>query len=183
MAKPVEITPQEQALTEAQALLQHWIKTKSYLAKALSDEPITREEEMAFLTTKTEIGKYQKSVSMKLPPGVTLGPDKLQEILRQAISISHLRSLPKNDRNLLITNWHYVFVHISQAFGCLQFVAQGWTPRPRVMKQGTALSDLKGAAAHSGDVKKSKKKGVMKQAWVWILFVILVAATFYFRLR
>ena len=83
--------------------------------------------------------------------------DKIQEILRQSISINHLRGLPKADRASLLISWHAVFVYMSQALGVLQFINEGYDPPPRQRKAGTGLKDLKGAAAGDSGKKKPKK--------------------------
>lgn len=168
-------TPAESNLAEAQQLLQLWVRLKAFLVKAEGQDPISREEEQAFLDTKSEISRAQRSVSTKLPPGVTIAPERLQEILRQSISISHVRALPKNDRTVLMANWHYVFIYLSQAVGGFQLVAEGYKPPPRAEKKGTGLKDLKGAAAGSAE----KKKSPLKSPIFWIVLIGLAAGVYF----
>src|SRR5687767_1477136 len=98
-------SPNEAALTEAQNLMQLWLRTKAYFAKANNEEPITREDEQVFLETKSEISKFQRTLTPKLPQDVSFGADRMQDLLRQSISIGHLRNLPKADRAMLMANW------------------------------------------------------------------------------
>lgn len=161
-------TPAEANLAEAQTLLQLWVKAKAFFAKADTQEPVSREEEQAFLDMKSEISRAARSVGPKLPQGVTFAPEKLQEILRQSISISHVRAMPKADRSTLMGNWHHVFIYMSQAVGALQFIAEGYVPPPRAAKAGTGLRDLKGAA---GGKTPQKKKSVLKSFWFWAVLI------------
>lgn len=166
--------PAEANLAEAQQLLQLWVRLKAFLTKADSTDPISREEEQAFLDTKSEISRSQRTILAKLPLGVTIAPDRLQEIMRQSISISHVRVLPKTDRTVLLANWHYVFIFVSQAVGGFQFVAEGYNPPPRTEKKGTGLKDLKGAASHGNKKKKSR----LKSPLLWIVLIGIAVAAF-----
>lgn len=159
----------EQALQESQQLLQLWLQTKGFLAKAFTETPVSAEEERAFLETKSAVSQYTRIVSQKLPPSVKIGGERMQDLLRQAISISHLRGLPKNDKLTLIANWHAAFVNLARAVGCLQFVVQGYIPSQKEVKTGTSLKDLRGG----GSSKKAKSSGNAKK---WIFRLILLAA-------
>ncbi len=169
-------TPAEANLAEAQHLLQLWVKMKAYLAKAETQEPLSREDEQGFLDTKSEISRAQRSVYSKLPLGVNFAADRLQEILRQAISLTSIRALPKNDRAVFMGLWHSVFIYLSQTVGAFQFVAEGYVPPPRTVKAGTGIKDMKGAA---GAKVEKKKKSVLKSPLAWIVFMGAAAAAFY----
>lgn len=149
------LSPKEVALQEAQNLMQLWIRTKSFLLKAISEQPITREDEQAFLETKSDISRYQRVLGPKLPEDADFGASRMQELLRQSISIGHLRGLPKSDKQNLLTAWHHVFIRLSRATGALQFVVEGYVPPPRKAKATGNISEMKGAA---GAEKKKKKK-------------------------
>jgi len=177
MAAPKPPSPAEVALGDAQTLLQLWLKTRGFLNKATTEEPVTRDDEQQFLETKSEVSKYQRTVATKLPPDVSFGADRMQEILRQSISIGHLRALPKNDKNNLIVNWHYVFINLSRALGCLQFLAEGYVPPPRVRTGGTGIKDMKGAARSESE--KPKPKGALKKPSTYIILAIIGAAVYF----
>lgn len=166
--------PAEANLAEAQQLLQLWVRLKAFFVKADGTDPISREEEQAFLDTKSEISRSQRTISTKLPLGLSIAPERLQEILRQSISISHVRVMPKSDRAVLLANWHYVFIYLSQAVGGFQLVAEGYDPPPRAAKKGTGLKDLKGAAAHTG----KKKKSPLKSPLLWIVLIGIAIGLF-----
>lgn len=155
----------ETALQESQQLLQLWLRVKGFLAKAFVDTPVSPEEERSFLETKSAVSQYTRMVSQKLPPDVKIGGERMQDLLRQAISISHLRGLPKADKQALIANWHAAFISLSRAVGCLQFILQGYVPSQKQTKSGTNIKDLKGK-------KKKKEVNVGK----WVVRLILLAA-------
>lgn len=144
----------EQALQESQQLLNMWLQTKGYIAKAFTDTPVPQEEEKAFLQVKSSVSQYTRHVSQKLPPDVKIGGERMQELLRQAISIGHLRALPKADKQALVSNWHAAFINLARAVGCLQFMSEGYLPTAKSTKSGTTLKDLKG-----GNKKKSRDWG------------------------
>jgi hypothetical protein len=173
---PKPPTQAEAALAEAQALLQLWLKAKGFLAKATTEDPITREEEQVFLETKSAISKYQRTMINKVPPDISFGADKMQDILRQSISINHLRGLPKADKQTLAANWHHAFIHLNRAMGCLQFLAEGFVPPPRVKQQGSGIKDMKGAAASK---EAPKKKGVLARPGTWIFLALAGGAVWY----
>lgn len=175
---PKPPSPAEVAHTESQGLLQLWVKIRAFLLKAETQDPITREEEQGFLETKSELSRAVRSILSKLPAGVTIAADRLQDILRQSIAIGHLRGMPKADKSALITNWHYVFIHLSRAVGAFQMIAEGYVPPARQAKQGTGVRDMKGAAANA---PPEKKKSFLKSKGLWALILIGIAgAAWYF---
>ena len=169
---PKPPTPHEAALAEAQNLMQLWLRTKTFFAKANTEDPVGREDEQSFLETKSEVSKYQRTLGPKLPSDVTFGAEKMQDLLRQSISIGHLRALPKPDRQMLMYNWHMVFTYLSRAVGALQFLVEGYNPPPKAAKGkgGSNISQLKGAASGSKEKKGSFISG--KTIAIIILFAV-----------
>ncbi|MBX7246600.1 MAG: hypothetical protein K1X53_13975 [Candidatus Sumerlaeaceae bacterium] len=169
-------TPTEQALAEAQKLLQLWVAVKAYFMRACTEEPIVKENEQAFLETKSEVSKLQRMLTSKMPEGLVFGNDRMQDFLRQAISMSHLRGLTKADRATMLSLWHYVFIYLSQAAGALQFINEGYTPRPKTKgKGGSNISDLKGAASK----KKEAKPNPLTSPKTWVVILLLGAAGYF----
>ncbi len=167
----------EAALRESQQLLNLWLQTKGFLAKAFTESPVAHEEEKAFLETKSAVSQYTRTVSQKLPPDVKIGGEKMQELLRQAISIAHLRGLPKADKQTLIANWHAAFVQLARAVGCLQFITEGFQPTAKTIKSGTGIRDLKGGK------KKKEGAGAGKIIMRLIILAAIAAAAWYFMNR
>lgn len=179
---PKPPTPAELAFAEAQRLTSLWIALRNFFAKAVTEDAITREDEQAFLETKSEISKLQRTLSAKMPEGIKFAADRMQDLLRQSISLQHLRALPKADRQGLLATWHYVFIWLSQATGALQYISEGYKydPATRAKKAvGTQLSDLKGAASTA----KSKGPGALANAKLWIAIALIGGALFYIGKR
>ena len=175
MAAPKPPTPHEVALAEAQNLIQLWLRTKQYFSKANNEEPIAREDEQAFLETKSDISRLSRTLSTKMPVSVSFGGQQMQELLRQSISIGHLRNLPKTDRQQLMAQWHQVFIYLSQAAGALQFMVEGYTPPERAKKgSGTDIKELK-KGAHGG---AEQKKNPILTGKFWFVLLLLAGAGF-----
>ncbi len=156
-----------------------WVRTKAYFAKANTEEPITREDEQQFLELKSEITKYQRTVAPKMPADVGFGADKMTDLLRQSISISHLRGLPRPDRVVMFGTWHHVFIQMCRAVGALKFISEGYTPPARQKGTGGAnISDLKKAAAKKGD-----GEGGGGKVKIVVALVLIAAAVYMFVLK
>ncbi len=156
----------EEALQQSQQLLNMWLQTKGFLAKAFTDTPVTPEEEKSFLQTKSGVSQLTRTVSQKLPPDVKIGGERMQELMRQAISIGHLRGMPKADKQTIIANWHAAFVELARAVGCLQFIAEGFIPTPKAVRSGGGNKVLKGGAVIT------KKKESSAKGWIKIILAL-----------
>ncbi len=175
--KPKAPTPTELALNDAQALLEIWLRIKAYFVKAASDEPITPEDERIFLDLKSEVQRLQRLLKNKMVAGLSFGEQRMADLLRQSISIQHLRELPKMDRQLLVNSWHYCFIHLARAVGALQFIAEGYRPSTTKEKTGGGpnISELKGGGG--GEAKKKKKANV--PIGKYVLVIALLGAAVY----
>ncbi|MCX7020063.1 MAG: hypothetical protein NTY46_13955 [Candidatus Sumerlaeota bacterium] len=166
----------ELALSDALNLLRHWLKIKFFFAKAITDEPISRDDEQAFLETKSDITKIQRVLGPKLPEGISFGVEKMRDMLRQSISIDHLRTLPAADRRGLLSMWHYVFIYLGQAVGALQFIVEGYVPPPRTgRRRGASIDELKKTAAGS----KSSKVGNIANPKFWVSIILIAGAAWF----
>lgn len=166
----------ESALQEGQQLLSLWLKVKGFIAKSFSDAQLVPEEEKAFLEAKSAVSQYTRIVSQKLPPGVKIGGESMQDMMRQAISMGHLRGLPKADKQVLLANWHASFITLARAVGCLQFVVEGYVPSNKEVKTGTGVKDLKG--------KKTKEsKGWGKLIGRLLFWAVVAAAVWWYLNR
>jgi hypothetical protein len=111
-----------QLLEDTRTLLKHWTRVRDFLLMAFQNEPIPREQEQAFLQLKSETARSQRVVSSKIPEELAFGSDKITDFLRQAISISHLRSLPLADKRGLVGAWHVASVMLHRAAGALEYI-------------------------------------------------------------
>lgn len=179
MAKQKEkpLSQAELVLQDAQALLEIWLRIKAYFVKAASEDPITPEDERVFLDLKSEVQRLQRLLKNRMIAGLDFGDQRMQELLRQSISIRHLRELPRADRALLVNSWHHVFIYVARTVGALQFIAEGYRPPEKAGKGGGAnISELKGTAG--GSDKKKKKKDGPPIAKIIIVIVLLGAAVY-----
>lgn len=152
--------------------MQLWLRTKAYFVKANTDDPVSPEEERAFLDIKSEIQRLQRILRGKLIANITFGAEKMQDLLKQSISIKHLRELPRADRQGLLNAWHFVFIHLGRATGALQFIAEGYVP-PQRAKTGSGgnISDLKKGAAKTAP---KEKPPIVKIIVVLVLLIVAV---------
>ncbi|MCX7626175.1 MAG: hypothetical protein N2Z21_08195 [Candidatus Sumerlaeaceae bacterium] len=174
--KPKQQTQAELALQDAQALLEIWLRIKAFFVKAASEEEITPEDERNFLDLKSEVQRLQRLLKNKMVAGLSFGEQRMQDLLKQSISIKHLRELPKMDRQLLVNSWHFVFVHLARAVGALQFIVEGYRPSAQAAKTGGGpnISELKGGAAGEGKGKKKERAPIGKYILVIVLLGVAI---------
>ena len=86
------------------------------------------------------------------------GGDKAAVMLKQCVSVGHMRSLTPPDRRTLLKDWHGIFIQLSRSVGAFKFLSEGYVPPPRKKAAasgmpggGTTLAGIKSAGA-------SKKK-------------------------
>ena len=107
-----------------------------------------------------------ENVSILLFADLQFGSDKITDFLRQAISVSHLRGLPLNDKRGLVGSWHVASVMLHRAVGALEFVTE--TQQKFVDKK----KRLRGIKAIKAEAAAEAKKSI----WPMVLGVILLAA-------
>ncbi len=149
-------TPEDRELLlkEAKQLLSCWLRIREFLLMAFQNDPITPEQEKTFLELKSETARSQRVVAQKIQEDLKFGSDKITDFLRQAISIAHLRSLPMNDKRLLVSVWHVGSVMLHRAVGALEFIAETNIEIKRSKGGPRGIKAIKSEAA--GIAKKSK---------------------------
>ena len=154
-------------LNDLKMLYDLWNTIKGYLLMAFTNEPISPDVEGIFLDVKSHTSKYLRVVAEKIDAHqFRYDPEKISLLLRQAISVTHLRSLPMADRKTLFELWHEVYVHLSQVLGAFLFIMEGYQPLKKE-KKITSIASLKKGA--SGTRKKESNIGK-------VIAVILVIA-------
>lgn len=140
----------------AQTALEHWLGFKRYFFRAFSNDPVTTEDEAGFLDVKRQIVSVTRSLGERLSgQDFYYGGDRISALLKQCVSVDHLRSLPLADRKALYKEWHMAFVHLSRTVGAFKLLSEGYVPPPRVVKtekSGTSIASIKGS--QSGAHKK-----------------------------
>lgn len=166
----------EDILEDLTEIYNLWIKMKKFLLRSLSDSPLSGDTEQKFLNVKSQTSKYLRILAEKIDPHqFQYDPEKIQNILRQAISVTHLRGLPVSDRKNLLVLWHEVHVHLAQVLGAFKLISHGYQPKKKVKKDSSIAALKKGAS----DKKSKKKSGAGKAVLIIVLLIIVGAAIFF----
>ena len=102
------------------SLLGLWTKFRKYFLRSFTQDPIAREEEEDFLEVKSNIARYQRVINTKLEDSLYYGADKIKALLRQSISIDHLRALPLMDKQALYRDWHSTWIYLTRTLGAFK---------------------------------------------------------------
>lgn len=165
-------------LSDLRRLNELWETIKHYLLMAFTTEPLTAETEQLFLEAKSHTSKFLRVLAEKIDSHqFRYDPEKITVLLRQAISVTHLRSLPLADRKNLFDTWHGVHIHLMQVLGAFTLIAQGYQPMKKE-KKSTSIAALKRSAG-GGNKKESSAGKIVVVA----LIVIIVAALFFILKR
>jgi len=174
-------TPQERELLlqETRTLLKDWLQIRDFLLLAFQNDPITREQEQAFLELKSDTARSQRVVSGKISEDLQFGADKITDFLRQAISVAHLRGLPLADKRGLVSVWHVASVMLHRAVGALEFIKETQvqvTHKKRGAPRGVRDIKFESAGQLKSDLL-SKVAGVtflaaVAAAMIYFLFLI-----------
>jgi hypothetical protein len=134
-----------------------WMQLKQFLIKANSNEPLTKDDERHFLQIKSDLAKCQRSLSGKLKDNYTTGFDQIQNLLRQTISVSHMRNIPPTDRRSLFKDWHGVYITLTSLTGAIEYTQQtGHLPVANKKGGGQSIAGIK---SRSGKAKKARREG------------------------
>ncbi|MCX7765126.1 MAG: hypothetical protein N2246_00245 [Candidatus Sumerlaeia bacterium] len=174
-----KIVKKEETLNDLKRLYELWIQFRKYYLKSFTTDPISREEEQAFLEIKSEIAKYQRVLGEEVTENLYFASDKIIELLRKSISVSHLRSLPYVDKQLYYKLWHYVFIHLGRTVGAYQFFCEGYVPPKQASKGDSAMTISKvkamaGSAGEKGGKRKQRQPLPMGKIMGFILVIIII---------
>jgi len=165
----------EELLKEARELLKHWMRFRDYLLMGFQDTPITPEQEQAFLELKSRTARSQRVVAQKMPENLKFGEDKITDLLRQAISIAHIRGLPVADKRGLIGAWHVASVMLHRAVGALEYINE---TREEMREKKHRIGGVRAIKSEAAAVKKKSKVPMV----IGALVVIAAAVGLYFLL-
>ena len=169
----------EDILENLRELHELWINLRKFLLMGFTEGGISSQVEHNFLQVKSTTSKYLRILADKIDAHqFTYEPENITNLLRQAISVTHLRGLPVADRKNLMIIWHDVYVHLSQVLGAFVFIAEGYQPRKKE-KKDTSIAALKKSASS----KAQKKEGVGKVIFIVILIVLIAGVVFYMMNR
>jgi hypothetical protein len=178
------------ALDDFQKLLKLWLEFRTYFQKSFTNEPISREDEQGFLEIKSAVAKYHRTFAQRFKDEdfVYYGGDQLSELLRQSISVMHIRGLPVPDRRTLYQSWQYVYIYLARMVGALRFMVEGYVPTKKV-QESSSVSSIKSMAGSRGEkrggaAKKQKINPAAMKTFVKILVIIgvLIAILVFYAL-
>jgi len=151
-----------------------WLQVKKFLGLAFTTDAISSDMEYKFLEVKSQTSKFLRVLADKIDSHqFKYEPEKVTALLRQAISVNHIRGLPVADRQNMLILWHEVFIHITQVLGAFHLISEGYQPRKKERK------DTSMAALKKGVVKEEKKKGGSGMVITVIILVALIAGAVY----
>jgi len=89
-------------LQDIKSLHALWMRMRIFLDMSFTDEPLSADTEQNFLQVKSQLSKYLRVMAEKVDKTqFRYDPEKITNLLRQAISVTHLRGLPIPDRKTL----------------------------------------------------------------------------------
>ena len=160
-------------LEDLRKLSNLWFSFRIFLMMSFTNESIGQEKEHEFLDIKSQTSKYLRVLAQRIETRqFKYEPDKMTTLLRQAISVVHLRGLPMADRKNLVVLWHEVSIRLNQVMGAFVFISDGYQPRRKERKDTSIAALKKGAAG----MDKKKKEGKGKVVLMVFFLLIIVAA-------
>jgi hypothetical protein len=112
----------------AKKLLELWMRTKLAFQKAFGEGTISPEHENAYLQLKSEISRIYRNIAEQLPKGLLFDGDKMMEMLKNAMTMEHLHSIPVSERHRLYASWHNVYIKLTRTLGALEIMRSGYYP-------------------------------------------------------
>lgn len=133
MAQPIQLTPKDvdELLGSLKKLLEYWMRIKLVLVRAFGGESIGREHESAFLQLKSDVSRTYRIITTRLPEGLAFEGDKMIEMLKNAINMEQLRSLPVAEKQSIYATWHRVYIRITRTYGAMEVMHAGFFPHHR----------------------------------------------------
>lgn len=120
-----------EVLELSQSVLGQWIRYRQYYFKAVSEEPISPQEDVEFRETTSALAQNVRRLAQKIDE--KRFPTRTNEIsaqLKNIISITHMRNMPEADRRTFYKEWHTSMVYLSRTVGAFKFMSEGYVPPP-----------------------------------------------------
>jgi hypothetical protein len=110
----------ERRLKDCQELLILWKNLREFLIKANAGQDINHENEVAFLTLKSEIAIRHDSLMDSLPGNQANAGQTILDIVIRCISMRHVHMLPAADLKKLDQEWHDSFMLLTEVISTLE---------------------------------------------------------------
>ncbi len=157
-------------LQDIKSLHALWMRMRIFLDMSFTDEPLSADTEQNFLQVKSQLSKYLRVMAEKVDKTqFRYDPEKITNLLRQAISVTHLRGLPIPDRKTLFVTWHEVYVHLTQVMGAFSLICEGYQPKKKVKKDSSIAALKRGASD-----KKKKESSAGKIILIVVVIIVVV---------
>lgn len=140
----------------AESLVKNWLEFRKFLRLAISDQPISREHDQAFLEIKSAVSRNYSQLRNRLPRQLAGSPERMQDLMKAALSVTHVRNMPSPDRRGLYAHWHAFYVELCRIAGALKYMADEKYYPKFEEKNVKAGANLK--AMMVDDQKKKKKR-------------------------
>lgn len=110
-------------------LLEIWMRIKLAIQRSFGKEPISAEQEQAFLKLKSDLSRLYRKVGDKLPPELGFEGDEMIEMMKNATTMANVQQLPLTEKRNIFSKWHRIYVLMTRAFGAMEVMNEGYHPR------------------------------------------------------
>ena len=108
----------------AENLQKQWLGFRKYLWLAASNQPISREQDNEFLKVKSMIQKHHSQLRTRLPRQLLGSVEIMQDVMKQALSVTHVRNLPSTDQSQVARLWHGYYIDLCRMTGALKYMVE-----------------------------------------------------------
>jgi hypothetical protein len=124
------LTPKdvEELHESSKKLLGLWMQIKLVFLKSFGSGELTPGHEHAYLQLKSDISRINRAVSERLTAGLKFDSEKLMEMLKNAITMEHLRNQPSNEKQNIYAMWHRIYIKLTRTLGALEIMQAGYYP-------------------------------------------------------
>jgi hypothetical protein len=110
----------ERRLKDCQELLILWKTLREFLIKANAGQDINHDNEVAFLTVKSEIAIRHDSLMDSLPGNQANAGQTILDIVIRSITMRHVHMLPAADLKKVDQEWHDSFMLLTEVISTLE---------------------------------------------------------------
>lgn len=110
-------------------LLGIWMRIKLAIQRSFGKDPVSTEQEQAFLKLKSDLSRLYRRVGEKLPPELGFEGDEMIEMMKNATTMANLQQLPLTEKRNIFSKWHRIYVLMTRGFGAMEVMNEGYHPR------------------------------------------------------
>ncbi len=146
---PPEVAELNQVMKQ---MVDSWLRIKLAMQKAFGKGEITKEQENAFLQLKSDLSRYYRNMTERLPKDLHFDGDQMMEMLKNSISMQHLQGQPMTEKRNIFSLWHRVYVKMTRTHGALEVINDGYYPSLHrdLLRDPAKKATAKGATPKKG---------------------------------